>query len=192
MPKNIIYCWSGTGNSLFDAKGIAARLEGETHILPMRGAVAKDADTVGFVFPTYYWTIPAPVEEFIREAELPGGAYYYAVATCGAIPGNALAELNALLEEKGLALSYHAVHLHVANYGTIYEPFPDPARRVPQAAERLVPIAADIAARRVMAPPRRRVPRFFQRFFHAATSWGSGRRRNGFGHSHRTAGAGEP
>lgn len=171
MTDHIIYCWTGTGNSLADAKTIAAALGGES-IRPMWGAVPQDAKTIGFVFPTYYWTAPAPVMDFIRGAELPKGAYYYAIATCGAIGINALADLNAALREKGVALSYHAKHRHVANYITVYPAFPDPAKRVPAAAERMKALAADIVGRKVLPPPRRSVPHALQRGFHAATSWG--------------------
>ena len=168
MSKHVIYCWSGTGNSLSDAQGIARRLGEGAEIRPLRGPVPQDAETVGFVFPTYYWTLPDPVARFIRASGLPQGAYYYAVATCAAVAVNALADLDALLREKGLELSYHAKHDHVGNYITAYSPFPDPAKRVPQARRSLEAIAADIAAKRVKSRPRRGAPGWLQRAFRSA------------------------
>lgn len=171
MPKHIIYCWTGTGNSLATAKAIAAALDG-AEIRPMRGEIPGDAETVGFVYPTYYWTAPASVMAFVRGAELPKGAYYYAVTTCAEVGVNAVADLDALLREKGTALSYHAKIRCVGNYITVYPRFPNPTKRVPAAAERTKSVAADIAARKVLAQPKRSVPPAVQHGFHAATSFG--------------------
>lgn len=171
MAKHIIYCWSGTGNSLADAKTIAATL-GDAGLRPMGGEIPQEAETIGFVYPTYYWTAPAPVMDFVRSAKLPRGAYYYAVTTCAEVGVNAVAGLDALLRERGAALSYYAKNRHVGNYITVYPRFPNPAKRVPAAAERAVAIAADIAARKVLPPPKRSVPSTIQRGFHAATSFG--------------------
>lgn len=171
MPKHIIYCWTGTGNSLAAAKTIAAVLDG-AEIRPMRGEIPCDAETIGFVYPTYYWTAPAPVMAFVRGAKLPKGPYYYAVATCGAIGVNAVADMDRLLRERGEKLSYYAKLKHVANYITIYEPFPDRTVRVPEAAEHSKTIAAAIAERVLLPRPRRTLPGVVQRGFHAATSWG--------------------
>ena len=173
MPEHIIFCWTGSGNSLYDAKFIAAALDGETLIRPMRGGVPPGVKTVGFVFPVYYWTMPAPVANFIRATELPEGVYYYAVANYGAILGIALGDLELLLKGKGRSLSYHAHHPSVANYIAIYNPFPDPAKRIPEAAERTAAIAADVAWGAVVPPPRRRVPRVVQALFHKSVSWGN-------------------
>lgn len=171
MSKHIIYCWTGTGNSFADAKTIAAALGG-AELRPMGGEIPRDAETIGFIYPTYYWTAPAPVMNFIRGADLPKGAYYYAVATCAAIAVNAVADLDALLREKGVFLSYYAKNRHVGNYITVYPRFPSPTKRVPAAAERAKVIARDVAARKVLPPARRSVPGAVQHGFHAATSFG--------------------
>ena len=56
MSKNVIFCFSGTGNCLDIAKNIARSL-GDTDIVMMRRAPAvrdvHEAERVGFVFPCY-------------------------------------------------------------------------------------------------------------------------------------------
>ena len=56
MSKNVIFCYSGTGNCLDLAKNIAKGL-GDTDIIMMRRAPVKtdvtDAERVGFIVPCY-------------------------------------------------------------------------------------------------------------------------------------------
>ena len=56
MSKNVIFCWSGTGNCLTMAKIIAGEL-GDTDIIMARKKPARldvtDAERVGFVFPCH-------------------------------------------------------------------------------------------------------------------------------------------
>lgn len=67
--KKVIYYFTGTGNSMRAAKVIAARLK-DTDIISMRcnpkDVSAVDADIVGFVFPVYHWTMPAPAVSFVE------------------------------------------------------------------------------------------------------------------------------
>ena len=66
MSKNVIYCYSGSGNCLDIAKNIAKKL-GDTDIVMMRSAPAltdvREAERVGFVFPCYAGGLPGRVEE---------------------------------------------------------------------------------------------------------------------------------
>ena len=69
MSKNVIYCFSGTGNCLDIAKNIAKVL-GDTDIVMMRRLPAvrdvHEAERVGFVFPCYAGGLPGEVERFVR------------------------------------------------------------------------------------------------------------------------------
>ena len=56
--KKVIYCFSGTGNSLNAARIIAKEMGGATIVSVKKGAksdLAADADVVGFVCPVYEW-----------------------------------------------------------------------------------------------------------------------------------------
>lgn len=62
MSKNVIFCYSGSGNCLDIAKNIAKRL-GDTDIVMMRAEPevkdVRGAKRVGFVFPCYAGGLPA-------------------------------------------------------------------------------------------------------------------------------------
>lgn len=82
--KNRIYFFTGTGNSLKVAKEIAAELP-ECELF----AIKKDMDRtipmgyerIGFVFPVYYWGLPAMVSNFIKNATFAEkcDTYFFAV-----------------------------------------------------------------------------------------------------------------
>ena len=69
MSKNVIFCFSGSGNCLDIAKNIARGL-GDTDIVMMRRAPAvrdvHEAERVGFVFPCYAGGLPGDVEKYVR------------------------------------------------------------------------------------------------------------------------------
>jgi len=85
MSKNIIFVFSGTGNSLWTAKEIAKEL-GDCEIATMGGngkmSLPTGYDTIGFVYPTYAGGIPNRAREFIKQLDLQSNsnAYFYAVA----------------------------------------------------------------------------------------------------------------
>lgn len=70
MSKNVIFCYSGSGNCLDIAKNIAKRL-GDTDIVMMRAEPevkdVRGAKRVGFVFPCYAGGLPGDVEKFVSE-----------------------------------------------------------------------------------------------------------------------------
>ena len=73
MSKNVIFCYSGSGNCLNIAKNIAKRL-GDTDIVMMRAEPevkdVRGAKRVGFVFPCYAGGLPG--ELHLRRGELRG------------------------------------------------------------------------------------------------------------------------
>ena len=80
MSKNVIFCFSGTGNCLDIAKNIA-RVLGDTDIVIMRRLPAvrdvHEAERVGFVFPCYAGGLPGEVERAI-----PGSAFPRSTRSC--------------------------------------------------------------------------------------------------------------
>jgi ferredoxin len=103
MSKNVIFCYSGTGNCLDIAKNIAKRL-GDTDIIMMRSAPAitdvRNARKVGFVFPCYAGGLPGNVEEYVRRIKVDPKAYTFGVVSYAAYPGIGLSKI--------IPLDYHA------------------------------------------------------------------------------------
>ncbi len=80
-----IYYFSGTGNSLHVARELKKRIP-ETKLIPMVSLLQKDItktndETVGFVFPLYLTTVPAPVRKFLRKLDLTSTKYIFTVMT---------------------------------------------------------------------------------------------------------------
>jgi flavodoxin len=72
--KTIIYYYSATGNSLYVARFLQERLP-ETELRSIPEELAGDrlsvqADTIGFVFPMHYLSLPLQVEEFLEKGML--------------------------------------------------------------------------------------------------------------------------
>lgn len=128
MSKNIIFVFSGTGNSLWAAKEIAKEL-GDCEIATM-GANGKYSlpggyGSIGFVYPTYAGGMPKRVKEFVSHLDLQNNkdAYFFAVATCGRVSKaqNVVTQMRNLLRHKGIKLSYGERLDMFSNYVVGYE-----------------------------------------------------------------------
>ncbi|MCF0137000.1 MAG: hypothetical protein HUJ66_01410 [Oscillospiraceae bacterium] len=110
MGKNIIYCYSGTGNCLDIAKNIAAEL-GNTDIVMMRSAPeltdARGYERVGFVFPCYAGGLPAGVEDSVKSVRMDFDCYRFGVVSCAAYPGTGMHRIDKLVH-----LHYRATVTH--------------------------------------------------------------------------------
>ena len=116
--NNIIFCFSGTGNSLKTAKTIAASAfveaeSGNTEIISMgkpgKYTLSKKYDTVGFVYPVYFLGLPKKVAEFAANLDLSSSknAYFYSVATHGGHAGNGVYQMYELLHKHhGVKMNY--------------------------------------------------------------------------------------
>lgn len=129
---NIIFYYTGTGNSLHAAKRASAALGGAELIHMGRkrdhGYKALTADAVGFVFPVYSWGPPPAVEKFVRKLDLAKPDYLFSIITHGGAPGDTLPMWNDML--KGIGLAHDAGWLvrTVDNYIPFYNP-PDPEKQ---------------------------------------------------------------
>lgn len=106
--SNLIYYFSGTGNSLQVAQDIALQL-GDTEVLPMtkvNTSLEITAERIGLVFPVYFWGLPLAVVKFIEELKISGTPYIFAAATYGVWAGKALEQAEELLKKKGSAINY--------------------------------------------------------------------------------------
>lgn len=155
--KKVIYCFSGTGNSLNAARIIAKEIGGATIVSIKKGAaseLAADADVVGFVCPVYEWDVPETVKEYVRDLAVNDKAYTFMVATYIGVHGRCFETIDALLCEKGSRLRYGKALRCVASQCIAYEPFPSPRFMVPRSDRIAKKIGAEIAAGKERKYPR--------------------------------------
>ena len=106
----MLFYFTGTGNSLYAAKKIAAPDEKLINIADaLRNEQfsysAKDNENVGFVFPVYFYSVPDIVAEFCRKLKLRNSDYVYAVITCGASSGGSGGLLRDILAKRDIVLN---------------------------------------------------------------------------------------
>lgn len=119
-----IYCFTGTGNSLWIAGQLAGPLHAGVERLDITrygGEAAqtcvKEGDVLGFVFPVYAWSYPAAVKAFVKKLKIEGPpAYVFAVANCGDTAGETLTAFSRLLEKQGVRLNYGNLCVMPNNY----------------------------------------------------------------------------
>jgi ferredoxin len=101
-----IYWFSGTGNSLWVARSIAAGLS-DVKLVPVVAAltdaseeIEEEADVVGFVFPVHAFSLPSPVRELLARIRLVNKPYLFAVATRGGSPCRVFHHVDRLLQRE--------------------------------------------------------------------------------------------
>ncbi|MFH5837230.1 EFR1 family ferrodoxin [Proteiniclasticum sp. C24MP] len=109
----MIFYFSGTGNSLYVAEKIRNKIG--SRVIDISKAMTENQfkyeldakESVGFVFPAYYYGLPTIVADFISKLDLTdtNPVHIFAVVTCGANCGGADRLLNTLLKGKNLHLS---------------------------------------------------------------------------------------
>ena len=137
----MILSYSGTGNSRYVAKRIAAALDDE--LLSMNDRIkAGDTSPVEgnerliIVTPTYAWRIPRIVRDWLTKTEFPGAKQAWFVMTCGSEIGNAAKYNRALCREKQLAYMGTAQIIMPENYIAMFDaPQADEARQIVARAE---------------------------------------------------------
>ncbi|GHU62096.1 iron-sulfur protein [Clostridia bacterium] len=115
---NIIFYFTGTGNSLKAAREIAAVL-GDTKLAAIPdhfGVDLFDYERIGFIYPIYFGGIPLIVKDFVKSLKIPKSVYLFAVATYGGGEWNGLKQINALLTPMGQGLDYGTVLQMGSNY----------------------------------------------------------------------------
>jgi ferredoxin len=118
-----IYYFSGTGNTYWSAKKLAALL-GDAEFFSISREIRNpeiliEAEAVVFVFPAYAYETPIMVRRFLEKAEIRAD-YIAALVTCGSSPGGALAEVRRVLRRKGLTLNFAHRIPCVENYIPIF------------------------------------------------------------------------
>jgi NAD-dependent dihydropyrimidine dehydrogenase PreA subunit len=148
---SVIYWFSGTGNSLFAAKFLAAEIGAKLYPVASGApfeAAGGSGEKVGFVFPSYYCNMPRVVRRFAENLNLSPDTYTFAVVTMGGLGQGALGAFASALKKRGARLDYGRCVRMPGNYVMLYDP-PDPnksAERLDEAKKNLSRIAADIKA----------------------------------------------
>lgn len=107
--KNIIFYFTGTGNSLYTAKKISEKT-GNPDIIKITSSAEQkiadvEADILGFVFPVYAFGPPASVERFIKKITIIKANYSFIAVTHGGGPADALLYTEKLFNEKNHRIS---------------------------------------------------------------------------------------
>ncbi len=110
MSKNIIFYFTGTGNSLKVARDIAKTKENcEVKLVTnfKDKSLSSGYDSIGFVFPIYASNMPNYFIKFLANVDFNENknSYFYAIGTYGNSSGNSFFVANKLLERQGLKLN---------------------------------------------------------------------------------------
>lgn len=128
--KTIIYYYTGTGNSLWTSRLLAAEL-GDTTVFPMfrmNGDAPVEAETIGFVFPVHMWGVPSLVLNFLQKMQQEPNRYYFAVAVNAGQVSRTLIQLQNHMASMGLRLSLGVDIVLPSNY--IHWGGPGPAEKL--------------------------------------------------------------
>ena len=156
MGNDIVFYFSGTGNSLQAAREIAATIDAE--LVNMGGKFSFDNrsfERIGFVFPTY-GTAPRRVREFVSELDFSGQkeAYIFAIATCGRQSGNSLPDIAAGLAAKGAKLNFGAPLVMFINTVTMFDITGDPEEKAKESSAALKPLIEQIVSKQENTIPK--------------------------------------
>jgi len=148
-----LFWFSGTGNSLYAAKKLAAALDNPqlVRMVCYPNAVGGRGSKVGFVFPSYYGNLPRAVRSFIEKLEILPDTYIFAVVTGGGVKTGSIIELKSVLKKKNVILSYgRGLHMsgnYIINYNPADPDRPDIIEKTLKKADRrLLKFAAEISA----------------------------------------------
>ncbi|MDC7241430.1 MAG: EFR1 family ferrodoxin [Spirochaetales bacterium] len=126
--KNIIFCFSGTGNSLEAARNIADSIPG-TEVVLIADAINDDLDLspyerIGIACPGCSGNLSPIVERFLSRQIFHKDQYIFAVVTAGAIHGSSFDSIAAIVSRQGGALSAAYPLRMPGNYIPLYGAWP--------------------------------------------------------------------
>ena len=106
---NVIYYYTGTGNSLWAARTLGRAIGGAELIsIPScrkKNRTIPPSSTVGLVFPVHIWGLPRTVRSFLGTVAESKPEYCYAVAVNAGQVSGTLVQLKRELEAKGTSLA---------------------------------------------------------------------------------------
>lgn len=152
----MIAVFSGTGNSLWVARRLAAATGDTLYILPLGHDVPapQAARRVIWVFPVYSWGVPPAVYAIIKDIDIEGAdrCEHFAVMTCGDDAGYADRMWTRMIERRGWraagAWTVQMPNTYVLMKGFDVDPADVAAAKLRDAAPRTDAVAAAILGRK--------------------------------------------
>ena len=146
MAKNIIFYFSGTGNSLKVSKDFAESL-GDCECVSMAKlhTLSGGYERIGFVYPIYFCGLPGVVKRFIENLDISENkdTYFFATCTAGRTPGG-FREISKNLAKKGGKLRYAKFIACYSNYVCMYPMRSDAKEKAEAQAKATKQAALDI------------------------------------------------
>jgi ferredoxin/flavodoxin len=99
-----IYYFSGTGNSLAVARGLADKIDANLTAIAAtinKEIIHPETEMIGIVFPVYHGGLPQIVTHFVEKLTSIEEKYVFGVCTYGDSPGLALEYLSRLVSSRG-------------------------------------------------------------------------------------------
>ena len=152
MSSGTKICYfSGTGNTLWSAKKIAAIIGDECELVNIgveaqKGGTLLEADAVVLLFPSYAYGLPLVVSRFLQDAVF-RTPYVAAFVTFGTCPGGTLAAASHILKHKNINAAYFGRIPAVENYIALFGP---PKEKITQRRLAMQRDATEEAARCVI------------------------------------------
>lgn len=159
MNKNVIFCYSGTGNCLDLAKNIAHGIGGADIIMMRSKPVitdVRDAQRVGFVFPCYGGSCPEDVLTWASMIRVNPNAYTFGISQSAAYAGTGLSRLNHIIPLKyWRTVTHQCSCIWLFPHGLMM-PMMSVEKAQKRSEELAAAIAQDVLAEKVCAknPPR--------------------------------------
>jgi ferredoxin len=126
LKENVVFYFSGTGNSLQVARDLAEGL-GDTELINIgdyNTDLKVESDRIGIVFPVYCWGPPLIVNDFANKLKLSNHAYLFMVATYGGHPGASLKILKETFDKRKILISSTYAILMPGNCIRVYGALP--------------------------------------------------------------------
>ena len=145
MQKNVIFCYSGTGNCLDLAKNIAKGIGGADIIMMRSKPTITDvsgAERVGFVFPCYGGGAPEDFLFYAATLKVNPDAYTFGISSSASYAGTGLSRLNNIIP-----LNYWKTVTHQCSCIWLFpHDLMMPKMGIEEAQKRSERLAAEIAA----------------------------------------------
>ena len=175
---NMIFYFTGTGNSLMTAKALLEPDEKLVSIAKTRKTNQyefdiPDGERVGLVFPVYFYTLSDIILDFVQRLRINKEHYFFAVITCGGGIGGSGYYLSREFAKKGLQMNYVESLLMPDDTVFYYnlKPKQETDERVETARQKLVRIRKELE-REVERCPKKMPSKGFRTMYHLALGTG--------------------
>lgn len=119
---NRVFCFTGTGNSLFSAAEIAKSLNCQVTLITkelLDNITFIEADTFVLVLPSYAYGCPKLVKQFCKKIIFKCN-YFAALVTAGTSSGGTLHQLKRILKRRKVSLDYGTETQSIENFMPIF------------------------------------------------------------------------